>query len=94
MAGSGVRQAAGIFLAVFYWSESVHWKKVSILLFCGCPDCRLIQNRSFAVMEILKTLVVVLKLFQLKRVGKEETVVREGFFTKAAECKVVITRRD
>ena len=45
-------------------------------------------------MEILKTLVVVLKLFQLKRVGKEETIVREGFFTKAAECKVVITRRD
>lgn len=52
------------------------------------------RSRSFAVMEILKALVVVLKLFQLKRVGEEETVVREGFFTKAAECKVVITRRE
>ena len=43
-------------------------------------------------MEILKTLVVVLKIFQLKRVGEEQTVVREGFFTKAAECRVVVTR--
>lgn len=45
-------------------------------------------------MQILKTLVVVLKLFQLKRVGKKETVVREGFFTEAAEYKVTVTRRD
>ena len=45
-------------------------------------------------MEILKTLVVVLKLFQLKRVGEEDTVVREGFFTKTAECKVTITGRE
>jgi len=45
-------------------------------------------------MEILKTMVVVIKLFQLKRVGEEETVVREGFFTKATECKVTITRRE
>jgi benzoate 4-monooxygenase len=44
-------------------------------------------------MEILKTLVVILKLFRLKHVGEGETVVREGFFTKAAQCKVAITRR-
>ena len=60
----------------------------------GCLDRRLIQTRRFAVMETLKALVVVLKLFQLKRVGEKETVVREGFFTKAAKCKVTITRRD
>ncbi|GAB7329000.1 hypothetical protein MBLNU13_g00853t2 [Cladosporium sp. NU13] len=51
-------------------------------------------GRNFAVMQILKALVVVLKLFQLKRVGKKETVVREGFFTEAAEYKVTVTRRD
>jgi hypothetical protein len=41
----------------------------------------------------LKTLVVILKLFRLKRVDEGETIVREGFFAKAAECRVAITRR-
>jgi hypothetical protein len=45
-------------------------------------------------MEILKMLVVILKLFQLKRVSEEETVVREGFLTKTADYKVVIMRRE
>jgi hypothetical protein len=42
----------------------------------------------------LRALVVVLKFFQLKRVGEEETVVRGGFFTKADGFKVTIARRD
>lgn len=51
--------------------------------------------RSFAWMEILKAIVVVFKLFDVRRAnGGAPTVVREGFFNKAAECEVVICRRD
>lgn len=50
---------------------------------------------SFAWMEILKAIVVVFKLFNVTRAnGGAPTVVREGFFNKAAECEVVIRRRD
>jgi hypothetical protein len=40
---------------------------------------------QLAVIEISETLVIVLKLFQLKRFCEEENIIREGFFPKTAE---------
>lgn len=48
---------------------------------------------SFAWMEILKAVAVVFKLFDVRRINPEPTVVREGFFNKAVECEVEIHKR-
>jgi benzoate 4-monooxygenase len=45
-------------------------------------------------MEILKTTAVILKLFSIERTNINPTVMKEGFFNKAAECEVEIRRRD
>ncbi|KAI1044935.1 hypothetical protein LB505_013922 [Fusarium chuoi] len=50
-------------------------------------------GRSFAWMEILKAVAVVFKLFNVRRINPEPTVVREGFFNKAVECEVEIHKR-
>jgi benzoate 4-monooxygenase len=44
-------------------------------------------------MEVLKALVIVFKLFVVTRTAVGPTVIREGFFNKAAECEVQITVR-
>ncbi|KAI1505314.1 cytochrome P450 [Biscogniauxia marginata] len=51
-------------------------------------------GRNFAWMEILKAMVIIFKLFDIERVADEPTVIREGFFNKATECKVLIRRRN
>lgn len=48
---------------------------------------------SFAWMEIVKTLATLFKLFDVERTNKAPTVIREGFFNKAAECHVLLTQR-
>ncbi|EUC43620.1 hypothetical protein COCMIDRAFT_100407 [Bipolaris oryzae ATCC 44560] len=50
-------------------------------------------GRSFAWMEILKAVAVSFRLFEVKRVNKTPTVIREGFFNKASECECVIRLR-
>lgn len=55
--------------------------------------CLSSQVNSFAWMEILKTLVVVLKRFDLQRAKSEPTIIREGFFNKAQECNIYLSRR-
>ncbi|KAG4266797.1 hypothetical protein FPRO04_13092 [Fusarium proliferatum] len=50
-------------------------------------------GRNFAWMEILKAVAVVFKLFDVRRINPEPTVVREGFFNKAVECEVEIHKR-
>ncbi|QGI76992.1 hypothetical protein CEK25_001898 [Fusarium fujikuroi] len=50
-------------------------------------------GRNFAWMEILKAVAVVFKLFDVRRINLEPTVVREGFFNKAVECEVEIHKR-
>ncbi|KAH7136228.1 cytochrome P450 [Dactylonectria macrodidyma] len=50
-------------------------------------------GRNFAWMEILKAMVIVLKYFDMTRMKDGATVIREGFFNKAAECEVEICRR-
>ncbi|KAK7227435.1 hypothetical protein V2G26_015438 [Clonostachys chloroleuca] len=51
-------------------------------------------GRNFAWMEILKTTAVILKLFSIERTNINPTVMKEGFFNKAAECEVKIKRRE
>jgi hypothetical protein len=48
---------------------------------------------SFAWMEILKAMVLLFKLFDVERLNDKPTVIREGFFNKAAECEVKVRRR-
>ncbi|KAJ9145433.1 benzoate 4-monooxygenase cytochrome p450 [Pleurostoma richardsiae] len=50
-------------------------------------------GRNFAWMEILKAVVLLFKLFDVERLSSESTVIREGFFNKAAECTVRIQKR-
>ncbi|OQE11322.1 hypothetical protein PENFLA_c072G04756 [Penicillium flavigenum] len=50
-------------------------------------------GRNFAWMEAVKGLATVLRLFDLHRTIQAETEVREGFFKKAAECVVELSRR-
>ncbi|EMD84995.1 hypothetical protein COCC4DRAFT_154476 [Bipolaris maydis ATCC 48331] len=50
-------------------------------------------GRNFAWMEILKAVVVVFKIFDVKRTNPHPTVVREGFFNKATECEVRLQKR-
>ncbi|RVX71143.1 hypothetical protein B0A52_03509 [Exophiala mesophila] len=57
---------------------------------CGPRAC---IGRNFAWMEILKALVVVFRHFDVQRDTLEATVIREGFFNKAEECKVCLSRR-
>lgn len=57
-----------------------------------CTDS--LKGYSFAWMEILKTTAVILKLFSIERTNINPTVMKEGFFNKAAECEVEIRRRD
>jgi hypothetical protein len=52
-----------------------------------------LEHPSFAWMEILKAVAIVFKLFDVERMNKEPTVISEGFFNKASECKVSIRRR-
>ncbi|KAF9691827.1 hypothetical protein EKO04_010193 [Ascochyta lentis] len=42
-------------------------------------------GRNFAWMEILKALAIIFKLFNVQRSNSQATVIREGFFQKAAE---------
>ncbi|KAJ4335331.1 hypothetical protein N0V95_008936 [Ascochyta clinopodiicola] len=44
-------------------------------------------GRNFAWMEILKSLAIVFKLFNVRRSKAQATVIREGFFQKAAEWR-------
>lgn len=44
-------------------------------------------------MEIVKTLATLFKLFDVERTNKDPTVVREGFFNKAAECTALLKQR-
>jgi benzoate 4-monooxygenase len=44
-------------------------------------------------MEAVKGLATVLRLFDLHRTIQAETEVREGFFKKATECVVELSRR-
>jgi benzoate 4-monooxygenase len=44
-------------------------------------------------MEIVKTLATLFRLFGVERTNKKATVIREGFFNKAAECNVLLWRR-
>ena len=44
-------------------------------------------------MEILKAMVVTFKLFDVQRANPDPTVIREGFFNKAAECEAEIRLR-
>jgi benzoate 4-monooxygenase len=69
----------------------MYWKKVSRSRFWLA--IWMLMTTSFAWMEILKAVVTVFKLFDVKRMNPKPTVVREGFFNKAVECKVEIRRR-
>lgn len=44
-------------------------------------------------MEAVKGLATLFRLFNLHRATEAETEVREGFFNKAAECAVELSRR-
>jgi benzoate 4-monooxygenase len=44
-------------------------------------------------MEILKAMVIIFKLFDIRRLNFNPTVIREGFFNKAAECNTEIQLR-
>lgn len=57
------------------------------------PTFCILIAESFAWMEILKAVAVVFKLFDVRRINPEPTVVREGFFNKAVECEVEIHKR-
>jgi benzoate 4-monooxygenase len=48
---------------------------------------------SFAVMEILKAMAVLFRLFNVTRIKSGPTILREGFFNKATECTATIERR-
>ena len=48
---------------------------------------------SFAWMQILKAVTVVFKFFHVRRARNTPTVLREGFFNKAEECKVFLELR-
>lgn len=48
---------------------------------------------SFAWMEIVKTLATLFRLFDVERTNHDPTIIREGFFNKAAECNVLLKRR-
>ena len=48
---------------------------------------------SFAWMEILKSMATLFRLFDIVRTKAEPTVIREGFFNKAAECTAIIEHR-
>ncbi|CAJ0551509.1 Ff.00g114390.m01.CDS01 [Fusarium sp. VM40] len=50
-------------------------------------------GRNFAWMEILKAMVIIFKLFDIRRLNSNPTVIREGFFNKAAECNTEIRLR-
>ncbi|KAG5656897.1 hypothetical protein KAF25_011066 [Fusarium avenaceum] len=50
-------------------------------------------GRNFAWMEILKAMVIIFKLFDIRRLNFNPTVIREGFFNKAAECNTEIQLR-
>jgi benzoate 4-monooxygenase len=51
-------------------------------------------GRNFAWTEILKTLGTLFRVLQVRRVKREESVLREGFFVKGLECEVVLSLRD
>lgn len=50
-------------------------------------------GRNFAWMEVLKAVAILFKLFDVERVNKKPTVIREGFFNKASECECIIKLR-
>ncbi len=70
----------------------MYWKKVSDTEASqsGMP---LIQTRSFAWMEMMKTLATVFRLFNFVRSTTSVTELREGFFVKAKECWIEVERR-
>jgi benzoate 4-monooxygenase len=45
-------------------------------------------------MEIVKALATLFRLFDVERTTRNPTVIREGFFNKAAECNVLLKRRE
>ncbi len=51
-------------------------------------------ERSFAWMEINKTLATLFRLFEFERTVEKPSSVREGFFLKIAECVVKIKLKD
>ena len=42
---------------------------------------------------MVKTLSTLLRSFEFERVNTGPTTIREGFFAKAVECKVLVRRR-
>ena len=53
----------------------------------------LTEFKSFAWMEMTKTLATLFKLFSFERAINAPTILREGFFLKAEECKVILKLR-
>lgn len=51
------------------------------------------NDSSFAWMEILKAMALLFKLFDVERLNDKPTMIREGFFNKAAECEVKLRKR-
>lgn len=51
------------------------------------------NGSSFAWMEILKAMALLFKLFDVERLNDKPTMIREGFFNKAAECEVKLRKR-
>ncbi|KAM5453020.1 hypothetical protein McanMca71_000798 [Microsporum canis] len=51
------------------------------------------MGKSFAWMELTKTIAMLFRIFDIARAWNESTALREGFFLKCEECYVVIKRR-
>ena len=49
--------------------------------------------RSFAMMELSKTLATLFRLFKFERAISKASETREGFIVKITECKVKISLR-
>lgn len=50
-------------------------------------------GKTFAMMEMMKTITLVFKLFDVERVGNHRTEYEEGFFLKSTECRVRLRKR-
>lgn len=50
-------------------------------------------GKTFAMMEMMKTITLLLKLFKIERAIDDEAEMAEGFFLKAKECRVRLKMR-
>jgi len=54
---------------------------------------KLTNPASFAWMEMMKAMATLFRLFEVRRLRDDATVLREGFFVKSTECWVAIKHR-